>query len=86
MIIEAGPYFLTNTLILLHIFLRAVIQHPEAHFPLVGGGEELDAGAVEGGAEPRLRVEPQIHAQPLLMPLVVHRNHLGYRISGLWAD
>jgi hypothetical protein len=68
-----------------HILLRAVVQHPEAHFPLVGGGKKLDAGAVEGGAEPGLRVKPQIHAQPLLMAFVVHMLHLGVRMPGMGA-
>ena len=66
--------------LLSHVFLRAVVQHPKAHFPLVGGGEELDAGTVEGGAEPGFRVEPQIHALPLLMAFVVHMLHLKARM------
>ena len=65
---------------LFHILLGAVVEHPEAHLPLVGGGEELDAGAVEGGTEPRFRVEPQIHAQPLLVAFVVHMLHLTQRM------
>ena len=62
-----------------------LLRHPEAHFSLVGGGEELDAGAVEGGAEPGLRVEPQIHAQPLLMAFVVHVLHLHARMPQMAA-
>ena len=51
-----------------HVFLGAVVQNPHAHFRVVGGGEKLDAGAVKGGAEPCLRIQPQIFTQPLLMP------------------
>ena len=61
---------------LFHIFLRAVVHDPEAHFPRVGSCEELDAGAVKEGAEPGFRVQAQILCDALLMPFGFHNNHL----------
>ena len=58
------------------VLLGAVVQDPHPHLPGVGGGEELDAGAVENGTQPGLGIQAQILGDPLLMTLLIHLLHL----------
>lgn len=57
------------------MLLRAVVQYPHAHFTPVRSREFLDGYGVKGGAQPCLRIQPEIHRGYVLL-FFGHEYHL----------
>ena len=66
------------------VLFGAVVQHPDSHFAHIRRGKLFDAHRIEGRAEPRLRVQPQIRPG---LPLFTfrHFHHPGISFPGQGA-